>query len=80
MIGFMQLVFLSMHSYSPVNIYFYQFSLHTLTMCPNKLQILLCYNSIYFVCLADCCFPINIDWVKSDHEFLDKDALDSLSR
>lgn len=76
----MQLVFLSMHSYSPVNIYFYDFSLYTLTMCPNKLQILLYYNSIYSVCLPDCGFPIDIDCVKSDHEFLDKDALDSLCR
>ncbi|XP_051537220.1 rho GTPase-activating protein 7-like isoform X2 [Myxocyprinus asiaticus] len=28
----------------------------------------------------DSCFPIDIDWVKSDHEFLDKDAIDSLCR
>ncbi|XP_051533682.1 rho GTPase-activating protein 7-like isoform X1 [Myxocyprinus asiaticus] len=29
---------------------------------------------------TDCCFPIDIDWVKSDHAFLDKDAIDSLCR
>uniref|UniRef100_A0A671KPW1 Si:dkeyp-23e4.3 n=1 Tax=Sinocyclocheilus anshuiensis TaxID=1608454 RepID=A0A671KPW1_9TELE len=47
---------------------------------PTKLQILFYCNSIYFLCLPDCCFPIDIDWVKSDHEFLDQDALDSLCR
>lgn len=34
----------------------------------------------YAQLFTDCCFPIDIDWVKSDHEFLDKDALDSLCR
>ncbi|XP_056586916.1 rho GTPase-activating protein 7 isoform X1 [Triplophysa dalaica] len=51
-----------------------------LTAHRNKLQILLYCNSIRFVCLPDCCFPIDIDWVKNDHEFLDKDATESLCR
>lgn len=34
----------------------------------------------YAQLFTDCCFPIDIDWVKSDHDFLDKDALDSLCR
>ncbi|KAK2872957.1 hypothetical protein Q8A67_022854 [Cirrhinus molitorella] len=34
----------------------------------------------YAQLFTDCCFPIDIDWVKSDHEFLDQDALDSLCR
>lgn len=50
------------------------------TYSPNKLQIFSYSSSIYFVCLPDCCFPIDIEWVKSDHEFLDQDALDSLCR
>ncbi|XP_065143394.1 rho GTPase-activating protein 7 isoform X2 [Paramisgurnus dabryanus] len=58
----------------------YEKTISTLIVDPNKLQILLCRNSIYFVCFPDCCFPIDIDWVKSDHEFLDKDAIESLCR
>ncbi|XP_029483491.2 rho GTPase-activating protein 7 isoform X1 [Oncorhynchus nerka] len=34
----------------------------------------------YVQLYKDCRFPIDIDWVKSDHSFLDKDALDSLCR
>ncbi|TRY93119.1 hypothetical protein DNTS_007759 [Danionella cerebrum] len=34
----------------------------------------------YAQLFTDGCFPIDTDWVKSDHEFLDKDALDSLCR
>ncbi|XP_071025552.1 rho GTPase-activating protein 7-like isoform X1 [Oncorhynchus clarkii lewisi] len=34
----------------------------------------------YVQLYKDCRFPIAIDWVKSDHGFLDKDALDSLCR
>ncbi|XP_067232424.1 rho GTPase-activating protein 7 isoform X1 [Chanodichthys erythropterus] len=34
----------------------------------------------YAQLFTDCRFPIDIDCVKSDHEFLDKDALDSLCR
>ncbi|XP_018584149.1 rho GTPase-activating protein 7 isoform X1 [Scleropages formosus] len=34
----------------------------------------------YAQLFKDCQFPIDIDWVKSDHEFLDKDAIDSLCR
>lgn len=28
----------------------------------------------------DCNIPIDIDWARSDHEFLDSDTLDSLCR
>lgn len=55
-------------------------AISALTARRNKLQILLYCNSIRFVCLPDCCFPIDIDWVKNDHEFLDKDATESLCR
>uniref|UniRef100_A0A673K979 Si:dkeyp-23e4.3 n=1 Tax=Sinocyclocheilus rhinocerous TaxID=307959 RepID=A0A673K979_9TELE len=34
----------------------------------------------YAQLFTDCCFPIDIDWAKSDHEFLDQDALDSFCR
>ncbi|KAJ8385418.1 hypothetical protein AAFF_G00189440 [Aldrovandia affinis] len=34
----------------------------------------------YAQLFKDCRFPIDIDWVKSDHMFLDKDAIDSLCR
>lgn len=34
----------------------------------------------YAQLFTDCCFPIDINWVKSDHEFLDKDATESLCR
>lgn len=30
--------------------------------------------------LSDCGFPVDVDWAKRDHSFLDKDALDSLCR
>ncbi|KAG5843256.1 hypothetical protein ANANG_G00148840 [Anguilla anguilla] len=34
----------------------------------------------YVQLFRDSQFPIDIDWVKSDHQFLDKDAVDSLCR
>ncbi|XP_028840220.1 rho GTPase-activating protein 7 isoform X1 [Denticeps clupeoides] len=34
----------------------------------------------YAQLFRDCHFPIDIDWVKADHDFLDKDAIDSLCR
>ncbi|KAM7397652.1 hypothetical protein PAMA_005796 [Pampus argenteus] len=34
----------------------------------------------YVQLFKDCRFPIDIEWVKRDHHFLDKDALDSLCR
>ncbi|KAG9265918.1 rho GTPase-activating protein 7-like isoform X1 [Astyanax mexicanus] len=34
----------------------------------------------YAQLFKDCRFPIDIDWVKSDHEFLDNDAIESLCR
>ncbi|KAJ8266851.1 hypothetical protein GJAV_G00135400 [Gymnothorax javanicus] len=34
----------------------------------------------YVQLFRDCQFPVDIDWVKRDHEFLDKDAIDSLCR
>ncbi|XP_026855906.2 rho GTPase-activating protein 7 isoform X2 [Electrophorus electricus] len=34
----------------------------------------------YAQLFKDCRFPIDIDWVKSDHEFLDTDSIDSLCR
>uniref|UniRef100_A0A3B4T224 Si:dkeyp-23e4.3 n=1 Tax=Seriola dumerili TaxID=41447 RepID=A0A3B4T224_SERDU len=36
--------------------------------------------SFVFVCVSDCRFPVDIEWAKRDHYFLDKDALDSLCR
>ncbi|XP_066502554.1 rho GTPase-activating protein 7 isoform X2 [Hoplias malabaricus] len=34
----------------------------------------------YAQLFKDCRFPVDIDWVKSDHEFLDDDATESLCR
>ncbi|XP_041807759.1 rho GTPase-activating protein 7 isoform X2 [Chelmon rostratus] len=34
----------------------------------------------YVQLFKDCRFPIDIEWAKGDHHFLDKDALDSLCR
>ncbi|TNM84416.1 hypothetical protein fugu_008594 [Takifugu bimaculatus] len=34
----------------------------------------------YAQLFKDCGFPIDVDWAKRDHSFLDKDALDSLCR
>ncbi|KAJ8348423.1 hypothetical protein SKAU_G00270120 [Synaphobranchus kaupii] len=34
----------------------------------------------YVQLFRDCQFPIDMDWVKADHDFLDKDAIDSLCR
>ncbi|XP_078143012.1 rho GTPase-activating protein 7 isoform X2 [Centroberyx gerrardi] len=34
----------------------------------------------YVQLFKDCRFPIDLEWAKSDHHFLDKDALDSLCR
>ncbi|XP_039633567.1 rho GTPase-activating protein 7 isoform X2 [Perca fluviatilis] len=34
----------------------------------------------YVQLFKDCRFPVDIEWAKRDHDFLDKDALDSLCR
>lgn len=36
--------------------------------------------SFVLLCASDCRFPIDVEWAKRDHHFLDEDALDSLCR
>lgn len=36
--------------------------------------------SFILVCVSDCRFPVDVEWAKRDHHFLDKDALDSMCR
>lgn len=38
------------------------------------------YCFICLVCVSDCRFPVDIEWAKRDHSFLDQDALDSMCR
>ncbi|XP_074528528.1 rho GTPase-activating protein 7 isoform X2 [Halichoeres trimaculatus] len=74
--GFPQYVQLFRGKYKSVAVILLQ--THTNKVLQRKPNSVLLFH--LSVCVSDCRCPVDIEWVKRDHNFLDKDALDSLCR
>lgn len=66
---------LSMCNYSEVSMKLFQ--RHSLW---GRVQTTCLTVAFVLVCVSDCRFPVDTEWAKHDHHFLDKDALDSMCR